>query len=191
MGRDGGLGGLLVLRAGRRGGGDLIPLVYLMEAVELRKNQLAVLLVLGSCGLRWLPGACSCGGASCFRCAGAVSISGADEAAATAAAGVVRRSGGPGLKSRPSSCRQTHLRHVEAGLQTRLRRQRAARRNPDHDTYHGRQTSFHGTSVVVGADARRAEQLIVGGEVGRRRVRARHAAHQNGLDFEAGNCLVF
>jgi len=26
-----------------------------MEAVELRKNQLAVLLVLGSCGLRWLP----------------------------------------------------------------------------------------------------------------------------------------
>jgi len=29
-----------------------------MEAVELRKNQLAVLLVLGSCGLRWLPGAC-------------------------------------------------------------------------------------------------------------------------------------
>jgi hypothetical protein len=31
----------------------------LMEAVELRKNQLAVLLVLGSCGLRWLPGACS------------------------------------------------------------------------------------------------------------------------------------
>ena len=64
LGWDGGLGGLLVLRAGRRGGGDLIPLVYLMEAVELRKNQLAVLLVLGSCGLRWLPGACSCGGAS-------------------------------------------------------------------------------------------------------------------------------
>ena len=64
LGRDGGLGGLLVLRAGRRGGGDLIPLVYLMEAVELRKNQFAVLLVLGSCGLRWLPGACSCGGAS-------------------------------------------------------------------------------------------------------------------------------
>ena len=62
LGRDGGLGGLLVLRAVRRG--DLIPLVYLMEAVELRKNQLAVLLVLGSCGLRWLPGACSCGGAS-------------------------------------------------------------------------------------------------------------------------------
>ena len=64
MGRDGGLGGRLVLRAGRRGGGDLILLVYLMEAVELRKNQPAVLLVLGSCGLRWLPGACSCGGAS-------------------------------------------------------------------------------------------------------------------------------
>ena len=63
LGRDGGLGALLVLRAVRRGG-DLIPLVYLMEAVELRKNQLAVLLVLGSCGLRWLPGACSCGGAS-------------------------------------------------------------------------------------------------------------------------------
>ena len=39
LGRDEGLGGLLVLRAGRRGGGDLIPLVYLMEAVELRKNQ--------------------------------------------------------------------------------------------------------------------------------------------------------
>ena len=32
LGRDGGLGGLLVLRAVRRGGGDLIPLVYLMEA---------------------------------------------------------------------------------------------------------------------------------------------------------------
>ena len=58
LGRDGGLGALLVLRAVRRGGGDLIPLVYLMEAVELRKNQLTVLLVLGSCGLRWLPGAC-------------------------------------------------------------------------------------------------------------------------------------
>ena len=54
LGRDGGLGGLLVLRAGRRGGGDLIPLVYLVEAVELRKNQLAVLLVLG---LWWLSGA--------------------------------------------------------------------------------------------------------------------------------------
>ena len=58
LGEDGGRGGLLVLRAGRRGGGDLIPLVWnrLMEAVELRKNQLAVLLVLGSCRLRWLPG---------------------------------------------------------------------------------------------------------------------------------------
>ena len=30
----------------------------------MRKNQFAVLLVLGSCGLGWLPGACSCGGAS-------------------------------------------------------------------------------------------------------------------------------
>ena len=64
LGRDRGLGGLLVLRAGRRRGGDLIPLVYLVGAVELRKNQLAVLLVLGSYGLGWLPGACSRGGAS-------------------------------------------------------------------------------------------------------------------------------
>ena len=62
LGRDGVHVGLRVLRAGRRG--DLIPRVYLKEAVELRKNQLAVLLVLGSYGLGWLPGACSCGGAS-------------------------------------------------------------------------------------------------------------------------------
>ncbi len=33
-------------------------------AVELRKDQLAVLLVLGSCGVGWLPGACSRGLAS-------------------------------------------------------------------------------------------------------------------------------
>ena len=55
LGRDRGLGGLLVLRAGRRGGGDLIPLVYLMEAVELRKSEFAVLV-----WLMLLPGVCAC-----------------------------------------------------------------------------------------------------------------------------------
>ena len=44
--------GLLVLRAGRPRVGNLTPLECLVEAVELRKNQFAVAVVLGACGLR-------------------------------------------------------------------------------------------------------------------------------------------
>ena len=44
--------GLLVLRAGRRRGGYLTPLECLVEAVELRKDEFAVAVVLGACGLR-------------------------------------------------------------------------------------------------------------------------------------------
>ena len=42
----------LVLRAGRRRGGNLTPLECLVEAVELRKDEFAVAVVLGACGLR-------------------------------------------------------------------------------------------------------------------------------------------
>ena len=44
--------GQLVLRAGRRRVGNLTPLEYLAEAVELRKDEFAVAVVLGACGLR-------------------------------------------------------------------------------------------------------------------------------------------
>jgi hypothetical protein len=44
--------GLLVLRAGRRQVGNPTPLECLMEAVELRKNEFAVAVVLCACGLR-------------------------------------------------------------------------------------------------------------------------------------------
>jgi hypothetical protein len=44
--------GLLVLRAGRRRMGNLTPLESLVEAVELRKDEFAVAIVLGACGLR-------------------------------------------------------------------------------------------------------------------------------------------
>ena len=44
--------GLLVLRAGRRRVGNLTPLECLMEAVELWKDEFAVAVVLGACGLR-------------------------------------------------------------------------------------------------------------------------------------------
>jgi hypothetical protein len=44
--------GLLVLRAGRRRGGNLTPLKRLVEAVELRKNEFAIAVVLKACVLR-------------------------------------------------------------------------------------------------------------------------------------------
>jgi hypothetical protein len=44
--------GLLVLRAGRRRGGNLTPLECLVEAVELRKDEVAGAVVLGACELR-------------------------------------------------------------------------------------------------------------------------------------------
>ena len=51
-------GGGVVLRAGRRRGGNLVSLECLMEAVELRENQLAVAVVLGACVLRLRVCAC-------------------------------------------------------------------------------------------------------------------------------------
>ena len=48
----------MVLRAGRRRGGNLVSLECLMEAVELRENQLAVAVVLGACVLRLRVCAC-------------------------------------------------------------------------------------------------------------------------------------
>jgi hypothetical protein len=42
----------LVLRAGRRRGGNLTPLECLVKAVELREHEFAVAVVLGACGLR-------------------------------------------------------------------------------------------------------------------------------------------
>jgi hypothetical protein len=48
----------VVLRAGRRRGGNLVSLECLMEAVELRENQLAVAVVLGACVLRLRVCAC-------------------------------------------------------------------------------------------------------------------------------------
>ena len=44
--------GLLVLRAGRRRVGNLTPLECLVEAVELRKDEFFVAVVLGACGMR-------------------------------------------------------------------------------------------------------------------------------------------
>jgi hypothetical protein len=69
--------GLLVLRAGRRQGGNLTQIECLVEAVELREDEFAVAVVLGACGLR-LRGcarvgssaaACADGGA-CYAAAG-------------------------------------------------------------------------------------------------------------------------
>jgi hypothetical protein len=65
--------GLQVLRAGRRRVGNLTPLECLMEAVELRKGEFAVTVVLGDCGLRLRvcayicssAAACTDGGAGC------------------------------------------------------------------------------------------------------------------------------
>ena len=50
--------GLLVLRAGRRRGGNLVSLEGLVDAVELRENQLAVAVVLGACVPRLRVCAC-------------------------------------------------------------------------------------------------------------------------------------
>jgi hypothetical protein len=44
----------MVLRAGRRRVGNLTPLEFLVEAVELRQNEFAAAVVLGACGLRLL-----------------------------------------------------------------------------------------------------------------------------------------
>ena len=50
--------GLLVLRAGRRRVGNLTPLECLVEAVELWKDEFAVAVVLGACGMRLRVCAC-------------------------------------------------------------------------------------------------------------------------------------
>jgi hypothetical protein len=56
--------GQLVLRAGRRLMGNLTPLVCIVEAVELRKDDFAVAVVLGACGLRLQVCACICSSAA-------------------------------------------------------------------------------------------------------------------------------
>jgi hypothetical protein len=55
---------LLVLRAGRCRVGNLTPLECLVEVVELRKNEFAVAVVLGACGLRLLVCDCICSSAA-------------------------------------------------------------------------------------------------------------------------------
>ena len=65
--------GLLVLRARRRRVGNLTPLECLVEAVELRKDEFVVAVVLGACGMRLRvcarigssAAACTDGGAGC------------------------------------------------------------------------------------------------------------------------------
>ena len=65
--------GLLVLRARRRRVGNLTPLECLVEALELRKDEFAVAVVLGACELRLRvcafvcssAAACTDGGAGC------------------------------------------------------------------------------------------------------------------------------
>ena len=60
--------GLLVLRAGRRRVGNLTPLECLVEAVEVRKDEFAVAVVLGACELRLRVCACICSSSSvCSR----------------------------------------------------------------------------------------------------------------------------
>jgi len=61
----------LVLRAGRRRGGNLTPLECLVEAVELRKDEFAVAVVLGACGLRLRVCACICSSAAACTDGGA------------------------------------------------------------------------------------------------------------------------
>ena len=72
--------GLLVLRAGRRQGGNLTQIECLVEAVELLKDEFVVAVVLGACGLRLrvcdrmasaLPPAPSSSPDSCEGCAAA------------------------------------------------------------------------------------------------------------------------
>jgi hypothetical protein len=50
----------LVLRTGRQRGGNLTPLECLVEVVELWKDEFAVAVVLGACGLRLWVCACIC-----------------------------------------------------------------------------------------------------------------------------------
>ncbi len=59
---------LLVLRAVKRRGGNLTPLECLVEAVELRKNEFVVAVVLGGCGLRLRV--CARVGSRAAACAG-------------------------------------------------------------------------------------------------------------------------
>ncbi len=63
--------GLLVLRAVRRRVGNLTPLECLVQAVELRKDELAVAFVLGVCGLRLRVCACICSSAAACTAGGA------------------------------------------------------------------------------------------------------------------------
>ena len=72
----------LVLRTGRQRGGNLTPLECLVETVELRKDEFAVAVVLGACGLRLWVCACICSiaaawwwrGLCCCRLIGAVAV---------------------------------------------------------------------------------------------------------------------
>jgi hypothetical protein len=63
--------GLLVLRAGRRRVGNLTPLECRMEAVELRKDEFAVAVVLGVCRLSLRVCACICSSAAACTDGGA------------------------------------------------------------------------------------------------------------------------
>jgi len=63
--------GLLVPRAVRRRVGNLTPLECLVEAVELRKDNFAVAVVLGACGLRLRVCACICSSAAACSDGGA------------------------------------------------------------------------------------------------------------------------
>jgi hypothetical protein len=58
----------LVLRAGRRRGGNLTPLECLVEAVELREDEFAVAVVLRACGPRLRV--CACVGSRAAACVG-------------------------------------------------------------------------------------------------------------------------
>ena len=60
--------GLLVLRAGRRRVGNLTPLECLVEAVELRRDEVEVAVVLGACVLRLRV--CARVGSSAAACEG-------------------------------------------------------------------------------------------------------------------------
>jgi hypothetical protein len=59
--------GLLVLRTVRHRVGNLTPLECLVEAVELRKNEFALAVVLGACGL--ILRGCARVGCSAAACA--------------------------------------------------------------------------------------------------------------------------
>jgi hypothetical protein len=57
--------------AGRRRGANLTTLECLAEAVELRKDEFAVAVVLGACGLRLRVCACICSSAAACTDGGA------------------------------------------------------------------------------------------------------------------------